>query len=195
MSLAMLGEYDYIVMIDTSSSMGEPYKGRTRWDYMQESVIGFVRDIQELDSDGIDLVQLGGSLNVWQCVGVDKVRDIFGSMKPRGSTPLAEALTNALKCAGKSPKKDFIVCFTDGVPDDQEAARKVILNQANKQQTDDELTILFIQVGDDPSATAYLRQLDDNLKGAKFDIVDAKTIEEAEKFTTTADLILAAISD
>ena len=60
-------------------------------------------------------------------------------------------------------------------------------------QNDDELTFLFVQVVHDRAATDYLRDLDDNLKGAKFDIVDAKTVAEAESFASTADLVLAAI--
>jgi len=195
---ASLTEYDFIAVVDSSGSMGEPVKKgstTTRWEAMQESVMTFVRDVEKLDTDGIDVVQLGGACQSWQGVTSDKVRDMFGTMSPRGGTPLAEALAEALKLAGKSSKKDFIVVFTDGVPNDQSAAAKVIIDAANKQETDDALTILFIQVGDDASASAYLRQLDDNLKGAKFDIVDAKTVEEADKFSTTADLILAAISD
>jgi len=195
---ASLTEYDFVAVVDSSGSMGEPVKKgstTTRWEAMQESVMTFVRDVEKLDTDGIDVVQLGGSCASWQGVTSDKVRDMFSTMSPRGGTPLAEALTEALKLAGKSSKKDFIVVFTDGVPNDQSAAAKVIIDAANKQETDDALTILFVQVGDDAAATAYLRSLDDNLKGAKFDIVDAKTVEEADKFTTTADLILAAISD
>lgn len=85
--------------------------------------------------------------------------------------------------------------FTDGEPDDKAAAAKVIVDAANRQETDDALTILFIQVGDDVGATNYLRTLDDGLTGAKFDIVDAKTVAEADAFATTADLIVAAIAD
>jgi hypothetical protein len=92
-------------------------------------------------------------------------------------------------------EKDFIIVFTDGVPDDQAAAANVIRAASQKQETDDALTILFVQVGDDAGAAAYLKGLDDNLKGAKFDIVDAKTLAEAERFASTADLILAAIND
>lgn len=195
---ASLTEYDFVAVVDSSGSMGEPVKKgstTTRWEAMQESVMTFVRDVEKLDTDGIDVVQLGSNCQSWTGVTSDKVRDMFGTMSPRGGTPLAEALTEALKLAGKSSKKDFIVVFTDGVPNDQSAAAKVLVDAANKQETDDALTVLFIQVGDDAAASAYLRQLDDNLKGAKFDIVDAKTIDEADKFTTTADLILAAISD
>lgn len=194
---AILSEYDFIVVVDTSGSMGSPVKAgstRTRWEAMQESVGAFVRDIEKIDSDGIDVVQLGGSVKSWQGVTSTKVTDLFASLRPMGSTPLAEALTESLKLAGKSDKKDFVVVFTDGVPDDQAAAAKVILEAANKQTADDELTFLFVQVGDDAAATRYLQGLDDDLRGAKFDIVDAKTLTEAEQFATTADMIVEAIN-
>ena len=52
-----------------------------------------------------------------------------------------------------------------------------------------------MQVGDNAAAAAFLKKLDDELVGAKFDIVDAKTMEEAEAFPSTAELIYAAIND
>lgn len=193
--LAKLGEYDFIVVLDVSSSMGEPYRGGTRWTSMQEAVMGFSRDVGAIDSDGIDVVELGGQLRTFAGVTADKIKELFSTLSPRGSTPLDKALANAFKAAGKSAKKDFIVVFTDGVPDDAQAVRDVIINQANSQDSDDACTVLFIQVGDDASATKYLQDLDDNLKGAKYDIVDAKTIDQANAFASTAELIYAAIND
>lgn len=163
---------------------------------MQETAIAFCRDIEKIDSDGLGVVLFSGSSIVSEDgVTSQRIKEIFANNRPSGSTPLHSALTEALKLAGKSDKKDFIVVFTDGIPDDKDAAAKVIINQANKQATDDELTFLFVQVGHDAGASAYLRKLDDDLKGAKFDIVDAKTIDEVEKFPSTTALILAAIDD
>lgn len=197
--VSKLSEYDFIVVIDKSGSMGEPVKpgsSVTRWDAVQESAMTFVRDIEKIDSDGLGLVLFSGSsIATYDGVTSQTIRDAFASNSPRGSTPLAEALTAALGLAGKSDKKDFVIVFTDGVPDDKAAAAKVIADASHKQDTDDALTILFVQVGNDAGAAAYLKQLDDDLKGCKFDIVDAKTVEEAEKFATTADLVLAAIND
>lgn len=199
MNIQQLSEYDFVVVIDKSGSMEEPVKAGssvTRWQAVQESAMTLVRDVEKLDSDGIGFVLFSGSSVVaLDGVNSDAVRSAFASNSPRGSTPLAEALTEALKLAGKSDKKDFIVVFTDGVPDDKAAAAKVIVEASNKQETDDALTILFVQVGDNAEATAYLKSLDDDLTGAKFDIVDAKTVAEADKFATTAELILAAIND
>ncbi len=196
-NVQVLTEYDFIVVVDASGSMSmDDVKGRTRWAAVQETAEQFTRDLAKLDSDGVGLVIFNGqAIQSFDGVDAKKLTEVFASTSPRSSTPLAEALTEALKLAGKSDKKDFILVFTDGVPDDKAAAAKVIIDAANRQETDDALTILFVQVGHDAAATAYLRELDDNLKGAKFDIVDAKTVAEAEAFATTADLVLAAIDD
>ena len=158
--------------------------------------MSFVRDVEALDSDGLGLVLFSGA-GIVSKDGVTSanIREVFAANSPRGGTPLAEALTAALALAGKSDKKDFIVVFTDGVPDDKAAAAKVIIDASNKQETDDALTILFVQVGDDAAASAYLASLDDDLSTAKFDIVDAKTMAQADAFPSTTHLVLAAIND
>lgn len=195
---AKLSEYDFTIVIDTSGSMSEPVKAgstTTRWKAVQESAITLIRDVEQIDTDGLGMVLFGSQVQAFENVGVAKARDVFGTVTPRGGTPLAEALTEAIKLAGKSAKKDVIVVFTDGVPDDQAAAAAVLKNAANAQEKDEDLTILFVQVGDNAEASAYLKSLDDELKDAKFDIVDAKTVAEVDKFSTTQDLILAAITD
>lgn len=195
---ATLSEYDFVVVVDKSGSMGEEDMpgNRSRWDYMQETALAFTRDICKIDSDGIGLVLFSGTSVVSED-GCDtsKVKDVFASNRPGGSTPLHLALEAAFKLAGKSSKKDFIIVFTDGVPDDGNKAADVIKRQANSQESDNDCSVLFVQVGRDAGAAKYLRSLDDDLKGAKFDIVDAKTMEEAEKFSSTAELVLAAIND
>lgn len=128
-NLQQLSEYDFIAVVDASGSMGETDMpgNKSRWDYMQETVTAFARDLSALDSDGIGLVTFGGS-NITSDDGVtaDAVKGVFGSRRAAGGTPLAGALEAALKLAGKSDKKDFIVVFTDGVPDDKKAAADVI---------------------------------------------------------------------
>lgn len=194
----LLTEYDFIICLDKSGSMGEEDMpgGKSRWDYMQETVVQFARDLGKIDSDGLGVVMFGGSTIIKEDgVTVDRIKEIFASNRPGGGTPLAGALSAALELAGKSDKKDFIIIFTDGVPDDRASAAKVIIDASHKQDTDDALTILFVQVGKDAAATKYLQDLDDNLKDAKFDIVDAKTMAEAEKFPSVAALVEHAITD
>lgn len=191
-----LTEYDFIVAIDASGSMSEPDcpGGKSRWDYAQETITAIARELQALDSDGIDVLFFSGqSIQGYQGVTAQAVKDVFAGRNPRGSTPLAEALQACLEDAGKSDKKDFILVLTDGVPDDKAAAAAVIREASNRLESDDELTILFVQVGHDAAATEYLRGLDDDLKGAKFDIVDVKTVSEVEAFPSAVEMVLAAI--
>lgn len=201
LAIAKLVGFDIILVVDASGSMGSPNKDGsavTRWDYMQETATTFARDAAAIDADGFGLVIFSGNgITSHDNCNVDDVTKIFKERTPRGTTPLAEALTAALKLGEASTKKKMIVVYTDGVPDDAQAAAKVIIDQANKQATDEELTFLFIQVGNDDGATAYLKSLDDDLqsKGAKFDIVDTKTIEEADKFASTVELLANAIDD
>ncbi len=194
--IARLSEYDFVVAIDTSGSMAEPDKAgssTTRWEAVQETAMTFIRDVQQIDQDGLGLVLFGRQVVSFDNVTADKAREVFATHSPRGSTPLAEALDAAFALAGKSDKKDFIVVFTDGVPDDRDAAAKRIIQQANSQANDDDCAVLFVQVGDDAAATRFLQSLDDELAGAKFDIVDAKIVTEADAFNSTAELIVAAI--
>lgn len=196
--LNKLSEYDFILVLDRSGSMGEDDMpgGRSRWEYMSEAVTAFARDVGKIDSDGIGLVVFGGgSVTSEDGCNVDKVKQVLASQRPSGGTPLAQALEAAFKLAGKSDKKDFIAVFTDGVPDDKKAAADVIRKQSNSQESDDACTVLFVQVGKDPAATSYLTKLDDDLSGCKFDIVDRKTMDELDAAGSIGDLIIAAIND
>lgn len=198
-TVAGLSEYNIILALDTSGSMGEPVKAGSsvsRWDSMQESVMTLVREAEQIDADGLDIVLFGGS-NIRSTQGVTSqtVREFFTSAKPpRGGTPLAQGLAEAVKLAKNQTKKAVIVVITDGVPDDKAAAAKVIVDTSKTLETDDQLTFLFVQVGDDAGATSYLKALDDDLSDAKFDIVDVKTVQEVDSFPSTAELILAAIA-
>lgn len=201
LNMSILTEYNIVGVVDTSSSMLETDMpgGQTRWAYMQESLLGFVRDVEPIDEDGIDLVMFGGTrINSYTSVTSTRAKEIFAETNPRGSTPLTEALIESLELVRRSSKKAIIVVFTDGIPNDKKSVETVIVNAANSIETDDQLTFLFIQVGYDKAAGAWLKQLDDDLKGndkAKFDIVDVKTQAEADGFPSTTAMLLNAIVD
>lgn len=201
---ARLSEFNMIVLLDASGSMMEPAKannpnGPTRWDYVQESTMGIVRQMDKIDADGIDLVIFRGNdasnIVTHNNVTASKLSEIFKTTNPGSRTPTAEALKIGFDLAAAGGKKAFLFAITDGEPNDQAAVARVITEQANKQETDDQCTVLFLQAGDDAGATKFLKNLDDNLKGAKFDIVDVKTVEEADNYSSAVDLIMEAIAD
>lgn len=198
--MSQLSEFDYVIVVDTSGSMGEPNKrgsAKSRWEAMQETATTIAREVEAFDDNGLGMVFFGGpTIESHDGVTSQKLRELFASKSPRGTTPLTEALQAALKLAGKSDKKDFIIVLTDGEPNDRESAVKVICDQAKAQANDEDLTILFVQVGDDAAATKFLEYLADGLQ-EKFklphDIVDVKTVDQVDAFPDAATMILTAI--
>lgn len=189
--------FDFVILCDQSGSMAAKstrFPGKNRWEEMQELAFGLAAAVEKFDSDGLDLVFFGGQVTAVEGVTADTLLDEFSKRSPMGTTPLDEALAWAVQKQKSSGKNTVGIVFTDGAPDDRAAAAKVIVDAANALTKDEALTFLFIQIGGDASATAYLKALDDDLDAAKFDIVDAMTGADAEKMLPI-DLIAKAIAD
>ena len=196
-----LKKYDFIVAIDKSGSMGtkDCKNGLSRWKHAQEQTENIARACAEFDDDGIDVVLFGNKPTLFTGTTPDKVHQIFTENEPGGSTDTAAAVKLivdgyfARKAAGKA-KPIIVVVVTDGVPDSKEALASVIVEATKKIDADEEIGITFVQVGSDPDARAFLKDLDDNLTGAKFDIVDTKNDEEMDGITVS-ELLIEAITD
>lgn len=189
-------EYDFVIGLDASGSMASPskrYPGKSRWQEAQETIFGLASILGQYDSDGIDIVVFGGSVEVFEGVDAAHVSDVFTRRSPRGSTPLAEAIQKIDALNGDG-KKAVAIIFTDGEPDDRAAAEQAIRDAAGKLERDEDFTILFVQIGDDAGAAKFLAHLDDGLTGAKFDIVDTISAAEADTMEPI-DLINKAIND
>jgi Mg-chelatase subunit ChlD len=196
-----LSNYDFVVLIDKSGSMetGDGPGGKTRWEQAREYAESIAAKAGQFDTDGIDVITFGATHKVFNGVTADKVAQIFQEVSPGGSTNTAGALAAALdaykaKKAAGSTKNLLVVVVTDGIPDDKAALAKVITDHANSMSDDSETGITFVQIGKDAAARTFLKSLDDDLKGAKFDIVDTKDVEEMENISIT-DLLEAAIAD
>lgn len=70
----------------------------------------------------------------------------------------------------------------------------MIRDAANRISRDEDLSVSFIQIGHDSSATRFLQNLDDNLQGCRFDIVDAETADRMHGMDF-ADFINKSIRD
>lgn len=189
-------EYDFVIMLDASGSMGYPshrMAGKTRWQEAQESIFSMALGLEEYDADGIDVVTFGANTELHEGVTSAKVAELFTLVRPRGSTPLHKACELVINKQRNTGKKMVAICFTDGVPDSQQAVAQVITDASNAIAKDEDLTFLFVQIGDDKEAAAYLKHLDDQLTG-KFDIVDTLTVEEADQYEPL-ELITKAIND
>ncbi len=196
---------DYTLIIDKSGSMssGDQPSGKTRWEAAQESTMALARKCEQIDPDGITVYLFSGRFRRYDNVTSDKVTQIYQENEPMGRTDLASVLQDALdnyfqrKAAGQAkPNGETILVITDGEPDDRKAVMRLIIDASRKIDRDEELAISLIQVGNDRTATQFLKALDDQLQGAgaKFDIVDTVTIEDMEEMTL-AEVLLNAITD
>lgn len=198
-----LSKYDYEILIDKSGSMekADCPGGKSRFEYAQEQAEALARTCEKFDSDGITVVPFNGHFKVYENTTADRVEQVFMENKPQGSTATGAVVEDRLfgragyfarKAAG-SAKPLILVIITDGEATDPELLEKVIVNAANKVESDEELGISFFQVGRDATAHKFLKKLDDDLQshGAKFDIVNVKTYDELEDVSITEALIAA----
>jgi uncharacterized protein with von Willebrand factor type A (vWA) domain len=201
----LVQDRDYTLIIDKSGSMSTPDQkgGKSRWDAAQESTLALARKCEQFDPDGITVYLFSGRFKRYDDVTSSRVAQIFQENEPSGTTDLAGVLQDATnnyfrrKAAGQSkPNGETIVVITDGEPDDRKAVMRVIIEASRHMDRDEELAISLIQVGNDNTATRFLKALDDELTsaGAKFDLVDTITLEEMENFTLT-EVLLNAIAD
>lgn len=202
-----LKDRDYTLLIDKSGSMGteDMPGGRSRWLSAQESTMAISREINKLDPDGITVVPFSADHKRYDNVTPDKVQQVFAENRPAGSTNLAGALGAVLKdfearlSQGKTkPQGETILVVTDGEPDDREAVKRVIVETANRLPKDEVLGIQFVQIGRDAGAARFLKELDDELVskyGAKYDIVDTKTMEEIDATADFSQVLLGALND
>lgn len=183
------------VAIDISGSMNGPstIPGKTRMELVKERTVKFIADASKIDPDGITLFTFGRNVKNLGNVGIEQSADVVEKINAsEGATHTHQVITamyaSMLELRAKGETNNLLgFIITDGEPtgESTEALVADTLRTIANEQTDGEgIGFSFLQVGDDPAAAAFLKNLDDNL-GAKFDIVDTKQFE-------TTDFIVAA---
>lgn len=205
-NIDQLKNRDYYLVLDKSGSMEERDcpGGKTRWQYLQESVQAITNKIAEYDPDGVTVIPFSGTHKVYPNTTPQKVKDVFTENSPMGSTLLAAPLSavfndylSAKKAGTAKSNGAMCIVVTDGQPSDEREVAQAIVNFTKQLENGDgEFGIAMLQVGKDAGATAFLKRLDDDLvkEGAKFDIVDTKTIDDIETIGLT-EALTAALTD
>lgn len=202
MTTEQLKGYDFIVLVDKSGSMSEPDcpGGKSRWAYAEENTLAIARECMKYDNNGITVGVFANKLKLYENVtdGAAQLKQIFAENQPGGSTDTAGALDHVIQEYLNSDKSKPIVCviMTDGVPDDEAALVKVIVNATKKIATRDEIGLEFVQIGNDTHAHAFLDRLDNNLtkEGAKLDIVNTVTAADLGD-RLISDVLIASLTE
>lgn len=193
---------DVTVIVDRSGSMASPTKtGRSRWEDAAEGAIALAGKAAKYDEDGITVYTFASGFKKYESVGAERVAQIFQEDEPNGSTALDRVLGDvfssflARKGSGShKPNGDLVIVVTDGEPDDQQAVKKQIIEFTQNLDSDGDFGILFVQIGNDRGASAFLTALDDDLKGAKFDIVNVMTMDDVGE-KSLAEVLTSAFED
>ncbi|MBS2010979.1 MAG: VWA domain-containing protein [Cyanobacteria bacterium SZAS TMP-1] len=200
-----IANIDVAIAIDTSGTMStkDLKGGMTRLQGAKESVIALASEAEKYDPDGITVARFASKVRIYDGVTEAKVEQVFAEFRPMGSTNTKEALEQLINlflgkraAAGAAAKPACIVVITDGEPDDKVGVAQVIVDASKKLNSRSELGILFVQVGNDADATAYLAKLNNNLTaaGAKFDIVAVTKIDDLEDISP-AEIFEMAFND
>lgn len=200
---AFLSQFDTIFIIDDSGSM----VGRN-WRETQKALEAITPICTSHDADGIDLYFLNAPDSPWyqNVKSSATVAEIFSSVRPTGQTFLGRSLHKVLKPYMQRYERNpdtttpmNIIVITDGEPSDD--PETVIINAAKKLDKLDapawQVGIQFFQVGREPGAQAYLKQLDDSLDqiaGEELrDMVDTQAWTNANNEELNAEGILKTV--
>jgi Mg-chelatase subunit ChlD len=180
---------DFIFLLDVSGSMSatDTPNGQSRYDFAKEKAQAFCREAAKIDTDGISIYRFGHQIKKFSDITPDKIDEAFAGGPNEMSTDTAGAIRAAWEeHLERKNEQTFVLIVTDGAPNDQKAVKDLIIDITNKVKDEREFNIAFLQVGNDASVAAFLTELDDNLKGAKYDIVDVKRLEEVDFMAAVA---------
>jgi uncharacterized protein with von Willebrand factor type A (vWA) domain len=190
-----LSKSDIVLCIDRSGSMNYPASGanshQSRWQQAEEICAQMAAMGAKYDDDGITVCFFSDSFTEFVNIdnGIGKVQEIFTKQNPGGGTDTALVLNHYFndyitRKKNGTVKPMLIAVVTDGIPNDEEALKRAIVDVTKKLDSGEELQVHFFQVGDDEHAQAFLKRLDIGLKGiAKYDIVGVRTHKELESIT------------
>jgi len=129
------------------------------------------------DEDGITLYFFSSGYKKFTHVNtVDQVRWNFQNEKPKGGTMLAEALTDAV-IPDNIGRPETVLVITDGAPENRRGVEEVIRAAADGLDNGDDLRVVFVQVGHDFGAKAWLSSLRIRLK-LPFDILECVSSDQ-----------------
>lgn len=215
-----LAEYDVVCCVDMSGSMTSALKHTvlkngvstehltTRSQYAKECVLSVVQSAAQFDDDGVTVAVFNNGYEIKNNVDEKTAAAFFAKHHPSGGTRMAEMLSEIIadyferrKRNPKKTKRTMIIVITDGEASDKQELKEVIAaatkEMDNEEMQDKDLGILFMQIGKDPDATAFLKELD-NLQTSEnlaFDIVSTVNWDDVDEAGGILAAFLKAINE
>ncbi len=159
----------------------------SRWSWCQEQVMSLSRITSQIFPQGITVVLFSSGFWVYNHVLLSSVPEIFQHNFPGGGTlatpPLQTLLDGYFQHRMSLPGSTrplLIAIITDGLPNDFQEFKHVIIDDTNHMVRPDEIAITILQVGNSWAGVWQMEELANKLvqEGAKYPIVTTRTFSE-----------------
>jgi hypothetical protein len=210
--LAKLKDFDLVLVVDKSKSMGvadcnsadgdQPSEGApgmiSRWEWCRRQTKQLTEATREAIHEGFKLVVFSADFTEYNDVCPEAIESVFNNNTPSGSTHATRALNAQFEeyfarrnTLGDKTKPLLIVMITDGCPEYPLSVRTALLRASRRMNRADEITVAILKIGRDEEGDKFLEKLNEPVMtdGAKYRIVSTKSFAELEKSGLTGALL------
>ena len=203
--LQQLSNHDVVLIIDKSRSMlikdcfpalidnnsaCQIYKPVSRWQWCHEQTFQLAKKSKIALPRGLTIVLFAKKFVTYNNADIGSIEAIFAANEPDGGTDTATALSSQIDAyftrkinLGERTRPLLIAIISDGCPDNAASFCDVIVKASQNMKQPSEISITFLQVGNDNRAIYLLKQLKNGLldQNAKFNIVNIIPFPELNK--------------
>jgi hypothetical protein len=179
--LNILSQYDVVLVLDQSGSMDERDcpGGMSRWDWCRDQMMSLTAQVASVFKNGITVALYSSDYEIFRNVDLNYVTRIFAEHGPTGATFTGKTVQAVLddyfarRASSGATRKLLVQVVTDGDPSDKGNLIAAIARATQQMRSPQEITINFIQIGNESAGANTLAKLDHDLarEGAQFDIV------------------------
>ncbi len=172
-------------------------QSRTRLDAAKAVMRKLHALMSAIDPDGLDVILFNDRVFTYKVSSIEQLDGLLGNMQPGGTTNTAGALDAAFRLhlayrQQNGFKATIVLVFTDGRPNSEDEVKNQLIAMSQNVGSDTEIGVSFIQIGDDKSAAAFLKRMDnlvDEVPGLEMDIVDTKPLSVFESDRDVRDVL------
>ncbi len=173
-------------------------RSMSRWDWCLSQTVDLARQTAQVLPKGLSLVFFNSSDSVYHNVRSDMIPNLFARNSPDGGTNLVGALKHQLNDYFRAQSMGnteplVLAIVTDGDPDSPRALKELIVEATHRMTSPDQISITFLQVGNDSKGGNLLDQLDHELtmNGAAYDIVSVTPFRQVLSRGLAKSLVMA----
>jgi hypothetical protein len=196
-ALQKLRDFDVIVFLDCSGSMGEDIRSERmrKWDWARTNIKNFSAKYNSAVKRPITLVVFNDKFNIIPNARPEDLARVFDQRSPDGGTDLASPLESVIgeRLNALEQRPCVIVVLHDGISDNELRVQQILERTAQHVLGANKIFVTFIQIGDDAMGTENLKTMEAANAGGK-DIVKTELFQDIEK-QGLASVIADAIKD